>query len=106
MFPRTAYSTALSAVSCIGREVLSCAAACRQTARPPHSRISALFFTGMDFLSPRLLGNSQKPSEFGLGVQYHLNDYTTMGLNYMHVKTDLNGVDNDNVVRFRTKVTF
>ena len=60
-----------------------------------------LFYYGYKFDTADI-----KPSEFGLGVQYHLNDYTTMGLNYMHVKTDLNGVDNDNVVRFRTKVTF
>lgn len=51
-------------------------------------------------------GNDWKPAEYGLGVQYKLNDYTTMGLNYMHVKVDQNGVDDDNVVRFRTSVTF
>ena len=54
-----------------------------------------------------------KPAEFGAGLQYQLNDSTTMGLNYIHVKNDvLDGVrgtglaDQDNVVRFRTKVTF
>jgi hypothetical protein len=51
-----------------------------------------------------------KPSEFGLGVQYKLNDYTTMGLNYVHVK-DYNGQgnnnpENDDVIRFRTVVNF
>ncbi|MBR0252102.1 MAG: S-layer homology domain-containing protein [Synergistaceae bacterium] len=61
-----------------------------------------LFYYGYKFDTADI-----KPSEFGLGVQYHLNDYTTMGLNYMHVKTDnYRGMDNDNVVRFRTKVTF
>ena len=49
-----------------------------------------------------------KPSEFGAGIQYQLNDSTTMGLNYIHVKNDIDGADpdEDNVVRFRTKVTF
>ena len=47
-----------------------------------------------------------KPFELGLGVQYKLNDYTTMGLNYMHVDQDQQNTDNDNVVRFRTTVTF
>ncbi len=61
-----------------------------------------LFYYGYKFDQ-----GGQKPAEFGLGVQYHLNDYTTMGLNYMHVKTDdYLRMDNDNVVRFRTKVTF
>ena len=49
-----------------------------------------------------------KPKEYGVGVQYKLNDYTTMGLNYMHADNDLEGDAGrkDNVVRFRTKVTF
>ncbi|MBR0257128.1 MAG: S-layer homology domain-containing protein [Synergistaceae bacterium] len=47
-----------------------------------------------------------KPAEYGLGVQYKLNDYTTMGLNYVHVNVDDALNDNDNVVRFRTSVTF
>ena len=52
--------------------------------------------------------NSYKPAEFGLGVSYKLNDYTTMGLNYMHAKNDLEGNDSkeDNVVRFRTKEAY
>jgi len=49
-----------------------------------------------------------KPKELGLGVQYKLNDYTTMGLNYVHVDND--GPDTettkDNVIRFRTAVSF
>ncbi|MBQ7220255.1 MAG: S-layer homology domain-containing protein [Synergistaceae bacterium] len=49
-----------------------------------------------------------KPSEFGVGVSYKLNDYTTFGLNYMHADNDQDGNASreDNVVRFRTKVTF
>jgi hypothetical protein len=49
-----------------------------------------------------------KPKEYGVGVQYKLNDYTTMGLNYMHAENDMPGENErkDNVVRFRTKVTF
>lgn len=54
---------------------------------------------------------SAKPVEFGLGVQYKLNDATTMGLNYVHVDNDLPTVHNedetkDNVIRFRTSVNF
>jgi hypothetical protein len=56
-------------------------------------------------------GNTDwKPAEMGLGVQYKLNDYTTMGLNYVHVKdavaTGNNNYDNDDVIRFRTSVSF
>ena len=48
-----------------------------------------------------------KPSEFGLGVQYKLNDATTMGLNYVHAKNDLDGDDTkDNIIRFRTAISF
>ena len=48
-----------------------------------------------------------KPAEYGLGIQYTMNDYTTLGLNYIHVDGDGNGNnDEDNVIRFRTKVTF
>ena len=49
-----------------------------------------------------------KPVEFGLGVQYKLNDATTMGLNYVHVDSDNGALDEqkDNVIRFRTAVTF
>ena len=48
----------------------------------------------------------QKPFEVGVGVQYKLNDSTTMGLNYMHVDQKIDGVKNDDVIRFRTSVTF
>ncbi len=63
-----------------------------------------LFYYGYDVD----VNGGRKPAEFGLGVQYKLNDYTTMGLNYMHAKNDLNGAQdkNDNVVRFRTAVSF
>ncbi len=47
-----------------------------------------------------------KPHEIGVGVQYKLNDYTTMGLNYVSVKSDIPGDDKDNVVRFRTAISF
>ena len=53
------------------------------------------------------------PFELGVGVQYKLNDATTMGLNYVHVKNDLpdsvlgnEKKENDNVVRFRTSINF
>ena len=63
-----------------------------------------LFYYGYDV---DVLGGV-KPAEFGLGVQYKLNDSTTMGLNYMHAKNDLDGNASreDNVVRFRTAVSF
>lgn len=52
-----------------------------------------------------------KPYELGVGVQYKLNDATTMGLNYVHVDSDLPAWDNetetkDDIVRFRTAVSF
>ena len=47
-----------------------------------------------------------KPKEMGLGLQYKLNDYTTMGLNYVHVDVDDAYDKNDDIVRFRTLVTF
>ena len=63
-----------------------------------------LFYYGYDVD----LDNGYKPAEFGLGVSYKLNDYTTFGLNYMHSKNDKEGDASreDNVVRFRTKVAF
>lgn len=47
------------------------------------------------------------PAEYGIGVQYRLNDATTMGLNYVHAENDLDG-DNteDNIIRFRTSISF
>lgn len=53
--------------------------------------------------------NDWKPAEMGLGVQYKLNDYTTMGLNYVHVKdakANGNDYDKDNLIRFRTSISF
>ena len=63
-----------------------------------------LFYYGYDVDA----ANSYKPAEYGIGVSYKLNDYTTMGLNYMHAKNDMEGdySREDNVVRFRTKVVF
>ena len=58
-----------------------------------------LFYYGYDY-------DETKPKEWGLGVQYKMNDYTTFGLNYMHADKDNAADDKDNVVRFRTKVTF
>ena len=54
---------------------------------------------------------SAKPYELGLGVQYKLNDATTMGLNYVHVDSDRPARNNeaetkDDIVRFRTAVSF
>ena len=47
-----------------------------------------------------------KPFEVGAGIQYRLNPYTVMGLNYIHVDADKKGEDDDNIIRFRTKVSF
>ena len=52
-----------------------------------------------------------KPYELGVGIQYKLNDATTMGLNYVHVDSDLPAYTNeddtkDDLVRFRTAVSF
>ena len=52
------------------------------------------------------------PFEVGAGVQYKFNDVTTMGLNFIHVDSDIDapaGSDietDDNIVRFRTSVSF
>ncbi len=54
-------------------------------------------------------------SEWGLGVQYKYNPNVTFGLNFVQAdkgeKKDLNDAtsdwsDKDNIVRFRTKITF
>ena len=48
-----------------------------------------------------------KPSEYGIGVSYNLNDYTTFGLNYLHADNDKDeGTTEDNVVKFRTAIHF
>ncbi|MBQ7592798.1 MAG: S-layer homology domain-containing protein [Synergistaceae bacterium] len=48
-----------------------------------------------------------KPAEYGVGVSYQLNDYTTMGLNYIHVDSkEGTDDDKDNVIRFRTAISF
>ncbi|MBQ6971656.1 MAG: S-layer homology domain-containing protein [Synergistaceae bacterium] len=63
-----------------------------------------LFYYGYDV---DVLGG-RKPTEFGAGIQYKYNDATTFGLNYMHADNDLDGAASreDNVVRFRTSVSF
>ena len=71
-----------------------------------------LFYYG--YKVENYFGNADwKPAEFGVGVQYKLNDSTTMGLNYIHTKVDDivntttgNKYDNDNSIRFRTVVEF
>ena len=60
-----------------------------------------IFYYGYDFDK-----EDKAPKEMGLGVQYNLNDSTTMGLNYLHYDPDKKGEDDDNVIRFRTLVTF
>lgn len=59
------------------------------------------------------VNSDAKPYEVGVGVQYKLNDATTMGLNYVHVDSDLpDGALNneeeakDDIVRFRTAISF
>lgn len=52
-------------------------------------------------------GDNIKPNEIGAGIQYKMNDYTTMGLNYIHADRDEDvDTDKDNIIRFRTKVAF
>ena len=46
----------------------------------------------------------ESPKEFGAGIRYKMNDYTTFGLNYIHADGDKD--NEDNVVRFRTSITF
>ena len=66
-----------------------------------------LFYYGYIVKDGKAANDDAKPFEVGLGVQYKMNDYTTMGLNYVHADNNLDGNDNkDNVIRFRTKVTF
>ncbi len=60
-----------------------------------------IFYYGYDFDQA-----DNAPKEMGLGVQYNLNDSTTMGLNYLHYDPDAKDADDDNVIRFRTLVTF
>jgi opacity protein-like surface antigen len=47
-----------------------------------------------------------KMSEWGLGVQYKYNPYVTFGLNFVQADNGVDNNDKDNLVRFRTKVTF
>ena len=67
-----------------------------------------LFYYGYKMDGDWGASNGVKPVEFGVGVQYKLNDATTMGLNYVHVDSDNGALDEqkDNIIRFRTAVTF
>ncbi len=68
-----------------------------------------IFYYGYKVKDLGFNGGDWKPKEMGLGIQYKLNDYTSMGLNYVHVDVDDvfgNGSKNDDIVRFRTLVTF
>ena len=82
-----------------------------------------LFYYGYDMDHSRFEGDTDvstygnaKMSEIGVGVQYRLNPATTMGLNYVHAEDDgynnsfattpSNEKKQDDVVRFRTEVTF
>lgn len=72
---------------------------------------TSLFYYGYNVEDAIVNANGTRddanPAEYGVGIQYKLNDYTTMGLNYIHVDNDLEGDDTeDNVIRFRTKVVF
>ena len=68
-----------------------------------------LFYYGYKLADDHINSNGdledRNPYEVGVGVQYKLNDYTTMGLNYMHADGDKDDTE-DNVVRFRTAVSF
>ena len=67
-----------------------------------------IFYYGYKIEGAKNAGaDDASPSEFGLGVQYKLNDVTTMGLNYAHAENDLDGDDTeDNIIRFRTAISF
>ena len=64
-----------------------------------------LFYYGYKIEEDPLVGDDRSPKEYGVGVQYKMNDYTTFGLNYMHADRDMDD-QKDNVVRFRTAVSF
>ena len=63
------------------------------------------FATHLFYYSYDVDGRNWKPKEFGGGIRYKLNDSTTMGLNYMRVNMD-DMFKNDDIVRFRTLITF
>ncbi|MBQ7576931.1 MAG: hypothetical protein IJT21_01545, partial [Synergistaceae bacterium] len=68
-----------------------------------------IFYYGYKVKNANYNGTEAKPKEIGVGVQYKLNDYTTMGLNYVHVDNDFgapNTEEKDNIVRFRTSISF
>ncbi len=64
-----------------------------------------LFYYGYD---PDYAAGSEndKASEWGLGVQYTYNPNVKFGLNFVQADTGVKDSDKDNVVRFRTEVTF
>lgn len=59
-----------------------------------------LFYYNYDFD----LDATEDFKEYGLGVQYTYNPSVTFGLNYL--KVDYDNTDDDDVIRFRTQVTF
>jgi hypothetical protein len=67
-----------------------------------------IFYYGYKVDNGIAAGTDWKPSELGLGVQYKLNDSTTMGLNYVHIKdaTAAANADDDDQIRFRTSISF
>ncbi|MBQ7196953.1 MAG: S-layer homology domain-containing protein [Synergistaceae bacterium] len=65
-----------------------------------------IFYYGYKIENGLGANRDAKPKEMGVGVQYKLNDYTTMGLNYIHTDTDDLTADNDDSIRFRTSVSF
>ena len=65
-----------------------------------------IFYYGYKIKDMAIGGGDAKPREIGVGVRYKLNDYTTMGLNYVNVDNDQPNADKDNVIRFRTSVSF
>lgn len=51
-------------------------------------------------------GRDDTMSEWGLGVQYKYNANVKFGLNFVQADNGVNNADKDNIVRFRTQVTF
>jgi len=55
---------------------------------------------------PAALVQDDKMSEWGLGVQYKYNPNVKFGLNFVQADNGRDGDDKDNVVKFRTEVSF
>jgi len=64
-----------------------------------------LFYYGYKW-DEDIAGRDDKMSEWGLGVQYTFNPNVKFGLNFVQADNGVDGADKDNVVRFRTQVTF